>query len=198
MEKDRGFKIIAIVALLIAVVGLSIAYAGYTASLNIEGTATVAGDTWKIEWTDLGAAVATGKATTDNSTFAIDASKQTVSGIVGTLNGPGDSISYSWKATNNGKLDAQVSGVTYGGLTCTSEAQDEATAVCNELTLEVKYNSVTIAADTQATTLGDLNVGDSKDASLTLTWNANGVATVTKPVTVTIGKTSFTYEQKNA
>ncbi len=198
MEKDRGFKIIAIVALLIAVVGLSIAYAGYTASLNIEGTATVAGDTWKIEWTDLGAGTVTGKASIDGASFQIDASKQTVSGVVGTLNGPGDSISYSWKATNNGKLDAQVSGVTYGALTCTSEAQAEADAVCDELTLEVKYNGITIAADTQATTLGDLNIGESKDASLTLTWNAAGVATVTKPVTVAIGKTTFTYEQKNA
>ncbi|MBQ6323768.1 MAG: hypothetical protein IJI22_02940 [Bacilli bacterium] len=37
-NKDRGFKIIAIVALLLSVVGLSIAYAGYTSTLTVEGT----------------------------------------------------------------------------------------------------------------------------------------------------------------
>ena len=194
MEKDRGFKIVAIVALLIAVVGLSIAYAGYTATLKIEGTATVSNG-WSIIWTDLDAGKATGYASVEGSTFAIDAkTKQTVSGFLGKLIAPGDTISYTWMATNDGEINAKVSGVTRGQFSCTSEIQVEADAVCNDLELSITYNSVEVATDVPAVGT-TLNKHTSVPVKLTLTWKSTSTAEVTKDVTVTLAPTSFTYEQ---
>lgn len=193
MEKDRSYKIIAVVALLVAVVGLSIAYAGYTATLTIDGTATVAATNWKIEWADMGTATTTGYATTDGATFAIEESKQAVSGSLGTLNAPGDSISYTWKAKNNGSLNAVITSVSKGGLTCTGGGTGEADAVCAELELSITYAGAEIT--NAVPSAKELNKADSKDVVLTLTWKADGAAKVTSPVTVTVGTTTFTYEQ---
>ena len=112
MEKrDRGFKIIAVVALVVAVVGLSIAYAGYTSSLTVQGTATVA-SAWKIEWVDLDNGTATGYADLTGKTLAIQSSKQAISGVIGTLKAPGDTIKYEWDVENKGEIDATLAGVT--------------------------------------------------------------------------------------
>ena len=113
MEKrDRGFKIIAVVALVVAVVGLSIAYAGYTSSLTVQGTATVA-SAWKIVWDDLDAGTPTGYAETTGKTLAIDSSKQAISGVLGTLKAPGDTITYTWNVENQGEIDATLATTSF-------------------------------------------------------------------------------------
>ena len=127
MEKDRGFKLAAIAALLLSVIGLSIAYAGYTATLTVDGTATVA-SAWKVVWEDLSAGQATGYASVENKTLAIDSTEQAISGFVGTLKAPGDTITYTWKASNKGEIDATVTGVTVGTLTCAPAATNGSTA----------------------------------------------------------------------
>ena len=51
MEKDKKFRALAIAAICVAVVGVSVAYAALQASLTIEGTATVdTGSSWNIGW----------------------------------------------------------------------------------------------------------------------------------------------------
>ena len=70
-DKDRGYKLVAIAALLLSVIGLSIAYAGYTSTLTVEGTATVS-SAWKVIWKDLDAGTPTGYASVENKTLAID------------------------------------------------------------------------------------------------------------------------------
>lgn len=194
MEKDRGFKIIAVVALLIAVVGLSIAYAGYTATLKIDGTATVAGENWKIVWRDLDTGSATGLASVDGATFAIDGTNQAVAGTLGTLTAPGDSITWTWNAANDGMIPAQITGVALGTLSCTGGATGEADAVCADLTLSITYDGETVT-NGNIPTAKDLAVDAEKPVTLTLTWASTSQATVTSDVTVTLGTTTFTYEQ---
>ena len=52
MEKERGIKILAVVALLVSVIGLSIAYAAYSATLLVSGTVTAkkSADAWNIRF----------------------------------------------------------------------------------------------------------------------------------------------------
>ena len=69
-KKERGFKTIAVVALCVALVALSVAYAGYTSTLTVEGTATVK-SAWDIKWTDLSAGTKTGYADISNKSLAI-------------------------------------------------------------------------------------------------------------------------------
>ena len=48
MEKERGAKLIAVIALLVAVAGLTIGYAAYSSTLTINGTATVDPADWNV------------------------------------------------------------------------------------------------------------------------------------------------------
>lgn len=197
MEKDRGFKIIAIAALLLSVIGLSIAYAGYTATLTVEGTATVS-SAWKVIWKDLSAGTATGYASVEGKTLAIDStSKQSISGFIGTLKAPGDTITYTWKAANDGEINANLTGVSLGSLSCAPAATGgstaaEATAVCGKLEVAFKYDG---AALTSSTT-GVLNKNTTKDVEMKITYKDVGdPVELSGDVAVTLSTTSFTYEQ---
>ena len=197
MEKrDRGFKIIAVVALVVAVVGLSIAYAGYTSSLTVQGTATVA-SAWKIVWDDLDAGTPTGYAETTGKTLAIDSSKQAISGVLGTLKAPGDTITYTWNVENQGEIDATLATVTLGGLTCapatgSDATQAQATAVCAKLSIAFTYDGAALTASTT----GDLLKDAVKPVTMTLTYAAGDAVEIDGDVTVTLATTSFVYNQK--
>ena len=196
MEKDRGFKVIAIVALLIAVVGLSVAYAGYTATLTVTGTATVK-SSWDVKWTNLDTGTATGYANVDDSTLAIATDGQSISGKIGTLKAPGDTIKYTWNASNDGEIDATLTGVTLGTLSCAPAATNgaqaaEATALCAKLSVAFTYDSAALTG----TTTGELLKGTTKPVTMTITYAEGDPAIITGDVEVTLGTTSFTYVQK--
>ena len=197
-KKDRGFKIVAVLALLIAVVGLSVAYAGYTSTLTFDATANVA-SAWKVIWKDLDAGTATGYATTDGKTVAIDSTNQAISGVLGTLKAPGDTLTYTWKAANEGDIDAIINGVTVGGLTCAPKSgvtpaatADQAAALCAKLSVAFTYDGKALTTETR----GDLLKNTSKNVSMTLTYAPGDAVTIDGDVVVTIGRTSITYEQK--
>ena len=195
-KKERGFKTIAVVALCVALVALSVAYAGYTSTLTVEGTATVK-SAWDIKWTDLSAGTKTGYADISNKSLAIDSTEQAISGFIGTLKAPGDTITYTWKASNKGEIDATVTGVTVGTLTCAPAATNgstaqEAAAVCNKLSVTFQYDGAALTTATR----GDLMHETSKNVSMTLTYAAGDAVDLSGDVAVTIGRTSITYEQK--
>ena len=202
MEKDRGFKIIAIAALLLSVVGLSIAYAGYTSTLTVAGTATASGSdsTWKIQWTELDNGTATGYASVADKTLAIDSStKQSISGFLGTVKAPGDTITYTWKVENAGALNATLASVTLGQLSCAPAAtggstSEEAAALCNKLSIAFTYDG---AALTSSTT-GSLASGAKKNVSMVLTYAAGDAVALSGDVAITLGQTSFVYNQATA
>ena len=195
-KKERGFKTIAVVALCVALVALSVAYAGYTSTLTVEGTATVK-SAWDIKWTDLSSGTPSGYADVTGKTLAIDSTEQAISGFIGTLKAPGDTITYNWKATNAGEIDATLTGVTLGTLSCAPAATNgstasEATAVCTKLSVSFTYDGNTLTSSTT----GDLLHGSSKNVSMTITYAAGNAVELSGDVAVTLGRTSFTYEQK--
>ena len=195
-NKDKGFKVMAVVALLIAVVGLSIAYAGYTATLTVEGTATVK-SAWEIVWTTLDNGTATGYADVDDKTLAIDETDQAISGDIGNLRAPGDTIKYTWKAENKGEIDATLTGVTLGTLSCKPKqggkaTQTQADAVCAKLSVDFTYDGAALTASTK----GDLLKEAKKDVTMTIKYAEGDAVEIDDDITVTLGKTSFTYEQK--
>ena len=62
MEKDRGAKIIVAIALVVAIVGLTIGYAAYSATLKITGTANVDPAKWDVHFENLSKVKLTGTA----------------------------------------------------------------------------------------------------------------------------------------
>lgn len=203
MEKrDNGFKIIAVIALVIAVAGLSIAYASFTANLTIDGTATVSSN-WNIKWTSL-TSNDTGYATAGDLTIGTGA--QTINGTIGNLVAPGDSITWSWKVENQGNINAELTGLTLTDISCSpvtggsSEATDEeAAALCDDLSLQFDYDSDDNISALSSVTDKSLAANGAKDVVMTLTYDLSSDATISGPVAVSLTATpTFTYSQANA
>lgn len=196
MEKERGAKVIAIVALLIAVVGLTVGYAAYSSTLTINGTANVDPASWKVNFGyktgDSLTGTIKGHAT---ETTAPTLADTTISGFDVTLKAPGDSVTYNFLIKNSGTLNAKLANFTMGTLTCAPNAsssisQEDATRLCGEL----KY-TLTYADGSTITTGTTLNSNDSKELELKLEWPSASTLSVSDDVKVTIGTTTFVYEQ---
>lgn len=196
MEKERGAKVIAIVALLIAVVGLTVGYAAYSSTLTINGTANVDPASWKVNFGyktgDSLTGTIKGHAT---ETTAPTLADTTISGFDVTLKAPGDSVTYNFLIKNSGTLNARLANFTMGTLTCAPNegskiSPEDATKLCGELNYTLTY-----ADDSTITTGTPLNFNDSKELKLKLEWPSASTLSVSDDVKVTIGETTFVYEQ---
>ena len=134
MERQRTGKVIAIVALIVANLGLSIGYASFTTTLNIDNArGTVESSTWRVEFASLTDA--------DLQTLSISnafhkTGTASMSGVpsIGTLTAsninlavaaPGDEAYYYFKIVSHGTYNARSEGITVGN-TGTLSASDQA------------------------------------------------------------------------
>ena len=155
MEKERTTKIIAVVALIIGVLGLSIGFAAFTRELNItfnESSVTPSGtldvkftvtndkeDTSTTITPTLNDAVAANPATISNGT--------TISGLNATFSDKGQSVEYNFFVYNNSEYDAYLKNVDFLNYTdsnqnkvCTAVSGTSATMVataCNDIVLSI-------------------------------------------------------------
>ena len=138
MEKDRGSRVIAIVALCVAIVGLSIGFAAFTRDLNItfsDSNVNVSGDldvkflassdkedtTTSITGT-LNDATAASTATIENDGL-------TISNLGATFSDKGQSVEYDFYIYNNSEYDAYLKAVEFLNYTGV-----ETNKVCTALT----------------------------------------------------------------
>jgi len=127
MERNRSGKVIAVIALVVAVVGLSLGFAAYSTYLRVEGAATVQTDTnnWKVgfstDGTDIEALNGTNtvngvNATTDHTSDggSITVSRYTITQATKPIltTKTGSSVSYTLSVLNKGSLDATLANVT--------------------------------------------------------------------------------------
>lgn len=146
MEKDRGTRTLAVVALLIAVVGMTIGFAAFSTTLRIEGTGQVKGSKFSIIFADLGDAVTVGTAKeVTGGKPSIQTGNTLISNYQVELMTPGDSISYTFKIKNVGTYDAKISAITMAGreggpeFTFTGGSNTDQTNVASHLSYTLKY-----------------------------------------------------------
>ena len=198
MEKNRGTKIIAIIALCIAVAGISLAYAAMSTTLTIKGSATMDTAKWDIKFTSLNTSK-TGAATIETAPQIVG--DITIEEYDVTLTKPGDSIVIDFTVSNEGTLDADLSEVVIGTLDC-GETTD-GTLVCENLDYTLVYAEDTDAAATgtaltKGTAVADgqkLLQGQSVDMTLTLAYKASATELPADDVEITVGATTLYYEQ---
>ncbi len=127
MEKNRNAQVIAIIALVVGVVGLSIGFASFSSVLNIQASANVKPDSStmnvdfssaidKVEVNEIiptaePTSLATTNATIDNS---VD---PTISNLSATFTEPGQSVVYKFYAYNAGELNAYLKSIVYANVT---------------------------------------------------------------------------------
>lgn len=99
---EKNFKGIAIVALVLAIVGVSVGFAALGTTLNINGTTTAKTNSWKIEMLNI-----------DNKSGVTAKTQPSISGTTLTyavdLNNPGDYYEFTVDVHNDGTLPAKLS-----------------------------------------------------------------------------------------
>lgn len=176
-----------IVAVVVAIVGVSIIWAVYSASLSIKGSATAQGAKWSVIFKDLSAA------TKGNSAGLTSTAKETATPTIknGTsienfgisVQTPGDFVSYKFKIRNDGNFPAKISTFTMPKPSCGS-----ATAVCSNLTYTLTYTSNDAAVQT-----GDVfAAGAEKEVMLKLAYKDSITAANLPSTAVSISNLDIT------
>ena len=112
MERRKDGQIIAIAALAIAIVFMSVGFAVFAQNLNINGTATVEAASWDIHFDQSTFAITTGSKAVTQS---FDAGSTTLTWST-TLSQPGDFAEFTVDVKNFGTLDAKLKSITMSGL----------------------------------------------------------------------------------
>ena len=107
MERERKFKIVALVAVIIAVIGLSIAFAAMSRTLNINGRGNVDPANFDIYFTNLSQPTLKGEASV-SGTPTLATKGVTISNMNVTLKKPNDSVVYTVDIKNDGDIDAEI------------------------------------------------------------------------------------------
>lgn len=200
MEKERSSKIIAIVALIVGIVGLTVGFAAFTRDLNItfsESNVKVSGD---LDVKILASNTTTDTTKTvvgelDGATSALDATISddglTISGLGATFDGKGQSVEYDFYIYNNSEYDAYLKKVEFLNYTgeqknkvCTAvngTTQTLVDASCNDisLTIEVGGEEVINTQDSNFSSPG-ITKGTTVAAKIIITYN-DGTGTAKLP-----------------
>ena len=215
MERDRSAKIIAIVALCVAVAGLSIGFAAFSNDLTIKSNASVSpnasdfdvnfstSNTSELDGTVNGTGTnsATGEgATIDNS------GSPTITGLKANFTEPGQKVTYSFYAHNAGKYDAYLNNVTYANVSgktatkvCTAGVGTDATmveAACNGISVSVKVGNETFTGSNGSISNHLLALNAYEDVVVTIEY-ASGATRADGDFEVSFGDIILTYDSIN-
>lgn len=194
-NNNRSFKIITVIALCVAVLCLSVAYAALSQQLNIRGNASVQAANWDIHFanfeTSTTGAAQISHTSKENSTA--------VSGLNITLTKPGDSATLKFNIVNAGDINAVLKTLTQAQkLTCTGSASDPTTKssdeqiVCEDVVYEFKYQD----SDTDVSLEDTLDSGETKGVYLKLTYKSSADDLPTDAVNITGLDKTLVYNQK--
>ena len=147
MRKKRDSIFVVIITLVIAVIGLGIAYATFSRTLVINGSAQVTASEWNVHFSSTSGGPAGGTITpilsnddglTPTSTASVGTFNATQLTWNGTVQSSGDKITFDFYIVNSGSFDAKLSTLTKSALTCKMNDVPE-TTVCNKLSYIFRY-----------------------------------------------------------
>ena len=197
MEKQRHIKILSIIALVVAIAGMSLGFAAFSATLNISSSATVTPDSSNFKVTFSTSSSTPGEH--ENITYtktgsAEDASQivinnTSVMGLNAKIVNPGDSIIYNLFAYNEGLYNAYLNKIIFNnidGLNTNKKcvkidetASDELVqAACESIKLQVIYDKREIyeqTTDTFEYLLSPYTVDETYDSvGIKISYDENG------------------------
>ena len=132
MEKDRKIKIISIVALVLAVCGMSLGFAAFSTSLKLSSSAMVTPDdaTFSVKFSTSQNSLVVGAVTPSSNPFGLTTSNGTItngasptlSNVSATFTSPGQYVEYTYYARNEGEYTAYLNNINFlGDKTCIGE-----------------------------------------------------------------------------
>ena len=192
---ERSSKIIAVVALCVAVVGLTLGFAAFSNSLSISSSANVAPDasTFNVDFSSSDSALETNPITAVVSPGDLVAGSATISnvgspkisGLSVEFKQPGQKATYTFYARNEGEYTAFLKSINYENVAsgnsprkCTAvDGADDALvqAACDDITLSVKVGNESAVTGTNGSITGhSLNVDSSETIVVEIKYSAEG------------------------
>lgn len=161
MEKNRSTQLIAIIALVVGIVGLSVGFASFSNVLSIKSSADVKPDkdSFNVDFSsssteavaDEITPVATPNSLTVTNATIDNTTSPTISNLKATFTEPGQKAVYSFYAYNAGELTAYLNSIIYSNVVgqtsskvCTAaEGTSDALvqSACNGISVKVKVGS---------------------------------------------------------
>lgn len=192
-SKENRVRNVVLGVLTVSLIGLTVAYAQLTQRLNINGTAKSKSNTWDIHFENLKSTVTGNAVLSQDNPLTIVSNSTTISGSVGNLSLPGDSIVYTFDIANKGTISAQLSAdPIISTPECSSNDATGATVVCENVIYTLTY------ADGSKIKTGDiLEKGEKKAAKLTLSLKDSMSSVPSAEVDITNIAAVLNYNQKN-
>lgn len=146
MEKSGKRQNLLLIALMVAVLGMAVGFAAYTASLQITGSANFEKASWDIKFTSVTPASTNSSQTGTTAPVINTAGTQITFGL---KLAPGDKYAFDAVVTNNGTFDAKLTSssispavaTTYGTSFYTFKVTYDGTA-CSGTNCSAKHNDV--------------------------------------------------------
>lgn len=199
MERQKSGKVISIIALVFAVVGLSLGFAAFSTTLNITSKAEVPIDAsvWKVGFSNVTTGIPastvnvtgtlTGGETNDNP-GTLDLTQFVISQNTGatgkatlhTTNG--SKVDYDFYIVNDGKLDAYLNSVSVGHLTCAYDntaTQNYVAGTDNHTTVTAGTGTIS-QADCETLFTATLDIGAGTTTKTTGQSQTSGFANANK------------------
>lgn len=189
MEKERRIKALGIVALIVVVLGLTIAFAALSQTLTINGSAYLDAAKWGIKFQNLTEPEKVGDANT-TGTAAIE-EDVSINNINVSLSTPGDSVTYGVELVNEGTINAKIEKIDKPELTNEQQRYLDFTVKDNKGN-ELTEGEILNAGETKVLTIKiefkkDIEKEDlpTSVSNITLSYKLNFVQTDDKKETTT-------------
>ncbi|MCR4581213.1 MAG: DUF11 domain-containing protein [Bacilli bacterium] len=188
-NNKKMLQLFTVVALFIAVVGISVGFAAMSTSLEIAGTAKVVPATWDIKFT---ANTFSANGTGAYKTLTPTMTNTAFTGYDVVVTKPGDKGTYTITVKNNGTIDAKVSTVSLGDALNVTAASSEDEAI---IRANIDY-TVTWADGSQITAGNELAAGESKDILITVQYDGDATQLPSGNATITGRDLTVLFVQK--
>ena len=157
MERHRQVKMLSIIALVIAIVGMSLGFAAFSTTLSISSSASVtpSSEDFKVVFSSSSTGAETDEIEYSGGMIATPPSNAKVSGgkisdIEITFTKPGESVLYEAYIYNAGKYDAYITDVNFGGKTCVADEGTTDSLVqkaCDDIILTIGGTGFSVPVD---------------------------------------------------
>ncbi len=221
MKNDREVRIISIVAILLAVIGISLGFAAFSTSLKISSSATVQPeDTFRVEFSTKDGSLLEGAVTpttspeedgitASNATITNQGNQVKITGLHVVFTKPGQSATYTFYIANTGKYDAYLKEIIYANVssesskkTCTPKVESTLSSssqqACNGILLKVKVGENLEKTDTDsAITNHLLSKGKYEKIEVTISYEKEATM-ADDSFDVKFGDVTLTYKSTDA
>jgi len=134
MEKSRNYVVFGVLALVVSLVAVSLAYAGFTQTLTVSGAASVKGGKWDVHFENVANQTLNTFNTytgTTNAAWVVQPALVTNSTVLQSyevvLKTPGDYAEFTFDTVNRGNWNAQLTSITLGSISCTADSYSGST-----------------------------------------------------------------------